>query len=158
MKVLLIVDDEAYARQAVVNTIPWVEYGVEVHQASSGKEALEFMQKYTVDILMTDIRMPSMTGLELLEKVNQMGISPAVIMLSSYNEFELVRSAMQLGAEDYLFKPTMMPTDILKMCIRDRKNTFLSTYFSLGIMIPIHALLIPSVLIFKKIGLTDRCV
>ena len=103
MKVLLIVDDEAYARQAVVNTIPWAEYGVEVHQASSGKEALEFMQKYTVDILMTDIRMPSMTGLELLEKVNQMGISPAVIMLSSYNEFELVRSAMQLGAEDYLF-------------------------------------------------------
>ena len=102
MKVLLIVDDEAYARQAVVNTIPWAEYGVEVHQASSGKEALEFMQKYTVDILMTDIRMPSMTGLELLEKVNQMGISPAVIMLSSYNEFELVRSAMQLGAEDYL--------------------------------------------------------
>jgi len=114
MKVLLIVDDEAYARQAVVNTIPWAEYGVEVHQASSGKEALEFMQKYTVDILMTDIRMPSMTGLELLEKVNQMGISPAVIMLSSYNEFELVRSAMQLGAEDYLFKPTMMPTDILE--------------------------------------------
>ena len=114
MKVLLIVDDEAYARQAVVNTIPWAEYGVEVHQASSGKEALEFMQKYTVDILITDIRMPSMTGLELLEKVNQMGISPAVIMLSSYNEFELVRSAMQLGAEDYLFKPTMMPGDILE--------------------------------------------
>lgn len=114
MKVLLIVDDEAYARQAVVNTIPWAEYGVEVYQASSGKEALEFMKKYTVDILMTDIRMPSMTGLELLEKVNQMGISPAVIMLSSYNEFELVRSAMQLGAEDYLFKPTMMPGDILE--------------------------------------------
>ena len=82
---------------------------------------------------MTDIRMPSMTGLELLEKVYQNGWSPAAIVLSSFNEFELVRSAMQLGAEDYLFKPTMMPTDILKsvqrvlekkkekMCIRDRE-------------------------------------
>ena len=114
MKVLLIVDDEAYARQAVANTIPWAEHGVEVHQVSSGKEALDFMEKRTVDVLMTDIRMPSMTGLELLEKVYQNGWSPAAIVLSSFNEFELVRSAMQLGAEDYLFKPTMMPTDILK--------------------------------------------
>ena len=114
MKVLLIVDDEAYARQAVANTIPWAEHGVEVHQVSSGKEALEFMEKRTVDVLMTDIRMPSMTGLELLEKVYQNGWSPAAIVLSSFNEFELVRSAMQLGAEDYLFKPTMMPTDILE--------------------------------------------
>ena len=114
MKVLLIVDDEAYARQAVANTIPWAEHGVEVHQVSSGKEALDFMEKRTVDVLMTDIRMPSMTGLELLEKVYQNGWSPAAIVLSSFNEFELVRSAMQLGAEDYLFKPTMMPTDILE--------------------------------------------
>ncbi|MFR3947749.1 MAG: response regulator [Ruminococcus sp.] len=72
------------------------------------------MEKRTVDVLMTDIRMPSMTGLELLEKVYQNGWSPAAIVLSSFNEFELVRSAMQLGAEDYLFKPTMMPTDILE--------------------------------------------
>ena len=74
MKVLLIVDDEAYARQAVANTIPWAEHGVEVHQVSSGKEALDFMEKRTVDVLMTDIRMPSMTGLELLEKVYQNGL------------------------------------------------------------------------------------
>lgn len=114
MKVLLIVDDEAYARQAVANTISWAEHGIEVHQVSSGKEALDFMEKRTVDVLMTDIRMPSMTGLELLEKVYQNGWSPAAIVLSSFNEFELVRSAMQLGAEDYLFKPTMMPTDILE--------------------------------------------
>lgn len=114
MKVLLIVDDEAYARQAVANTISWAEHGSEVHQVSSGKEALDFMEKRTVDVLMTDIRMPSMTGLELLEKVYQNGWSPAAIVLSSFNEFELVRSAMQLGAEDYLFKPTMMPTDILE--------------------------------------------
>ena len=99
MKVLLIVDDEAYARQAVANTISWAEHGIEVHQVSSGKEALDFMEKRTVDVLMTDIRMPSMTGLELLEKVYQNGWSPAAIVLSSFNEFELVRSAMQLGAE-----------------------------------------------------------
>ena len=82
MKVLLIVDDEAYARQAVANTIPWAEHGVEVHQVSSGKEALDFMEKRTVDVLMTDIRMPSMTGLELLEKVYQKLFLAALMSLN----------------------------------------------------------------------------
>ena len=94
MKVLLIVDDEACARQAVANTISCAEHGIEVHQVYRGKEELDFMEKSTVDVLMTDICMPSMTGLELLEKVYQNGWSPAAIVLSSFNGFELVRSAM----------------------------------------------------------------
>ena len=114
MKVLLIVDDEAFARQAIADTIPWKEYGIKVFQVASGKEALKFMEEHSVDVLLTDIRMPSMTGLELLEKVDEKGWTLGRIVLSSFNEFELVRSAMQMGAEDYLFKPTMMPDDILK--------------------------------------------
>lgn len=118
MKVLLIVDDETFARQAVADTIEWKEYDIQVYQVDSGKKALEFMDNCEVDILMTDIRMPFMTGLELLEKVYQKGWNPRTIVLSSFNEFELVRSAMQLGAEDYLFKPTMMPEDILESVLR----------------------------------------
>ncbi len=118
MKVLLIVDDEAFARQAIADTIPWKEYGIKVFQVASGKEALKFMEEHSVDVLLTDIRMPSMTGLELLEKVDEKGWTLGRIVLSSFNEFELVRSAMQMGAEDYLFKPTMMPDDILKAVIR----------------------------------------
>ena len=89
MKVLLIVDDEAYARQAVANTISWAEHGIEVHQVSSGKEALDFMEKRTVDVLMTDIRMPSMTGLELLEKVYQNGCLRQQLFLAALMSLNL---------------------------------------------------------------------
>lgn len=118
MKGLLIVDDEAFAREAVANTIAWQDHGVQVFQASSGAEALALMEQQEIHLLMTDIRMPAMSGLELIEEVHRRGYDPGIIVLSSYNEFELVRSAMQLGAEDYLFKPTMMPKEIQEAVLR----------------------------------------
>lgn len=114
MKGLLIVDDEVFARESVAGTISWEEYGIRVFQASGGEEALKLMEAHDIHLLMTDIRMPGMSGLELIQRAHELGLSPGIIVLSSYNEFELVRSAMQLGAEDYLFKPTMMPEEILK--------------------------------------------
>ena len=65
MKVLLIVDDETFARQAVADTIEWKEYDIQVYQVDSGKKALEFMDNCEVDILMTDIRMPSVVLMSL---------------------------------------------------------------------------------------------
>lgn len=118
MRQLLIVDDEAFAREAVANTIPWSDYEIAVSSVSSGAEALEFMEKTAVHLLMTDIRMEEMSGLELIEAVHERGWTPGILVLSSYNEFELVRSAMQLGASDYLFKPTMMPEEILEAVLR----------------------------------------
>ncbi|MDO4340478.1 MAG: response regulator [Eubacteriales bacterium] len=114
MKRLLIVDDEAFAREAVADNIPWKDYGIEVFQVSCGEDALALMKEKEIHLLMTDIRMPGMSGLELIEQVHRLGRQPGIIVLSSYNEFELVRSAMRLGAEDYLFKPTMMPDEILE--------------------------------------------
>lgn len=113
MKGLLIVDDEIFARESVAGAIPWEEYGIQVFQASGGEEALKLMETREIHLLMTDIRMPGMSGLELIQRAHELGFFPGIIVLSSYNEFELVRSAMQLGAEDYLFKPTMMPGEIL---------------------------------------------
>ncbi|MBP1754627.1 MAG: response regulator [Firmicutes bacterium] len=114
MQKLLIVDDEAFSREAIAETINWEEYQMQVICASNGKEALNVLMEDNVDILLTDIKMPEMSGLELLAEVHKLGIDIEVIVLSSYNEFDLVRQAMRLGTCDYLFKPTMLPNDIIE--------------------------------------------
>lgn len=121
---MLIVDDEAFAREAVIESVDWGQYGLEVKGVSSAAEALAFMCVQKVDILMTDIKMPQKDGLELIEEVHGKGLWPGIIVLSSFNEFDLVRNAMQLGAEDYLFKPSMMPRDILDavLKVKDRRS------------------------------------
>jgi two-component system response regulator YesN len=110
---ILIVDDEAYSREAIAETIPWEDYKIQVLCASGGREALELLGREQIDVLLTDIKMPEMNGLELLAEVRRLEIDLEVIILSSYNEFELVRQAMKLGACDYLFKPTMLEDDII---------------------------------------------
>ncbi len=121
---MLIVDDEAFAREAVIESVDWGQYGLEVKGVSSAAEALAFMCVQKVDILMTDIKMPQKDGLELIEEVHGKGLKPGIIVLSSFNEFDLVRNAMRLGAEDYLFKPSMMPRDILDavLKVKDRRS------------------------------------
>ncbi len=121
---MLIVDDEAFAREAVIESVDWGQYGLEVRGVSSAAEALAFMCVQKVDILMTDIKMPQKDGLELIEEVHGKGLWPGIIVLSSFNEFDLVRNAMRLGAEDYLFKPSMMPRDILDavLKVKDRRS------------------------------------
>lgn len=115
---MLIVDDEVFAREAVIESVDWQQYDLDVKGVSSAEEALAYMDRQEVDILMTDIKMPHKNGLELIEEVHAKGMEPCIIVLSSFNEFDLVRSAMRLGAEDYLFKPSMMPKDILDAVLK----------------------------------------
>ena len=119
---MLIVDDEIFSRDAVMESIDWYKYGLEVFGTATGEEALERMSADPVEILMTDIRMPGMDGLQLIAELHRRDIWPGIIVLSSFNEFDLVRSAMRLGAEDYLFKPTMMPDDILDAVLKVKKR------------------------------------
>lgn len=112
MKVL-IVDDEKTALDIVIHAVSWHEYHIEAIAAADGEEALQTIAKERIDIVITDIKMPKMDGLELIRRINSMNQGIICIVMSSYNEFDLVRAAMQLGAYDYLFKPTMMPEDIL---------------------------------------------
>lgn len=115
---MLIVDDEAFAREAVIESVDWRQYDLTVKGVSSAEEALAFMEEQNVDILMTDVKMPHKGGLELIEEVRAKGMDPGIIVLSSFNEFDLVRGAMRLGVEDYLFKPSMMPKDILDAVLK----------------------------------------
>lgn len=119
---VLLVDDEAFVRSSVVKGIEWAKNGFEIECAGDGERAYELLCAQPVDIMLTDIKMPKMDGLALLEKLETENRTMEIIILSCYNEFELVRQAMVLGATDYLFKPTMYPRDILASVMKARER------------------------------------
>lgn len=115
MEKILIVDDETFSRTAIEDILRAEWSGVQVYSTRSGKEALGILEREEIDLMLTDIKMPGMSGLELLSEVRKRELSMEVIILSSYNEFDLVRQAMKLGTFDYLFKPAMLPPDIIEV-------------------------------------------
>src|SRR5690625_3723171 len=103
---MLIVDDEPIICQGLTTTIPWCDIGVEVvGSACNGKEALSFMYKESIDLVLTDVYMPEMDGLELSKHVSKDFPKSKIIVMSGYDEFEYARQALRLGVEDYLLKP-----------------------------------------------------
>lgn len=105
MRKVLIVDDEAIIRVTLRSMVHWEDYGLEiVSDCSNGFAALEYMQTHHIDLLLTDVKMPEMSGIELLRRLNEDGKAPVTLMLSGYNEFDLVREAFRLGVCDYLLK------------------------------------------------------
>lgn len=102
----LIVDDEYLVRTGIRETIEWAEYGVEiVGDASNGLEGLELALLYQPDVIVTDVRMPYMNGLEFLEKIKEHNLQCGVIVLSGYDEFQYAQEALRHGAASYLLKP-----------------------------------------------------
>lgn len=107
MHKLLIVDDEWMIREGLEKTVPWSEWDIEViGTAKNGHEALEILNTLTVDILLTDIRMPKMNGLELIEVCKQKYSTMKIVLLSGHDEFSYAQKALRLGVSDYLLKPT----------------------------------------------------
>lgn len=115
MEKILIVDDEMFSRTAIEDILRAEWSGIEFFSARGAEEALGILEREEIALLMTDIKMPGMNGLELLAEVRRRGLSMEVVILSSYNEFDLVRQAMKLGTFDYLFKPAMLPPDIIEV-------------------------------------------
>lgn len=107
MITVLVVEDEIYARKSLVKQI--TEYArnkeFRVLEAENGETALEIVKYEKPDLVMTDIRMPKMDGLELLRQIREWDSAQPVVMLSAYSEFEYARSALMYGAIDYLLKP-----------------------------------------------------
>ncbi|QHT59181.1 response regulator [Paenibacillus lycopersici] len=102
---LLIVDDEKEIREGLASWA-WEKVGIEVAGiCSHGLEALQFVEERPVDIVITDIRMPFMDGLELMSALNARYPFIRVVILSGYNDFEYAQKALQCGAIDYLLKP-----------------------------------------------------
>ncbi|KRE47062.1 response regulator transcription factor [Paenibacillus sp. Soil522] len=108
MFTILIVDDEAGIRDGLAS-LNWQTIGYEVAGvAAHGLEALAFMEERPVDVILTDIRMPFMDGLQLLGAVKEKYPFVKVIILSGYDDFEYAKQALKLGAADYLLKPTII--------------------------------------------------
>lgn len=103
---VLIADDEAWIRERIVKTIDWSKIGAEViGEASDGKEALEKVERLVPDIVITDIRMPCISGLEFIKKLKQRGLNTEIIIISGYTDFEYAQKAVKFGVRDYLLKP-----------------------------------------------------
>ncbi|PYI55730.1 response regulator [Paenibacillus flagellatus] len=103
---LLIVDDEAGVVDSLADTLPWADIGITaVFKAYSAPEALDIMRMNSIDILMTDIRMPGMNGLELLAHVRRDWKRMKCILLSGHAEFAYAQQAIRHEAHEYLLKP-----------------------------------------------------
>ncbi|XEC93051.1 response regulator [Paenibacillus tarimensis] len=101
-----IVDDEPFILEGLYSILDWTELNLRVAgHAESGREAIEKIGGAAVDILITDINMPEMNGLELIRTLKENNPELKCIILSGYNDFEYVKEGMLLGIENYLLKP-----------------------------------------------------
>lgn len=102
---VLIVDDEAIVRMGLKMLIDWEKRGYElIGEAANGRVALEIMEKKIPDIVLTDIKMPEMDGIELIKEISRLYPKVKCVVLSNYNELDIVKKAMKYGAVDYFMK------------------------------------------------------
>lgn len=107
-KTILIVDDEPRTREGIKKMLQtWGEGSLTLLTADNGLEALERMRNESIDLLITDIRMPEISGLNLVDQLEKGTISPkpAVILISAFAEFDYAHQAIEYGVVNYLLKP-----------------------------------------------------
>lgn len=105
----VIVEDEIRIREGILRLLPKLDKENEiVGEAENGLEGLEIIRKEKPDVIITDIRMPLMDGLDMLEKLHEEGCDAKAIVLSAYSEFEYARQAIRLGVTEYLLKPIVI--------------------------------------------------
>lgn len=103
---ILIVDDEKMIRMGMKNAIDWMKIGIdEVFTAASGNEALEILKKEEPQIMVTDIQMTEMTGLELIKAAREVVPELRVIVLTGFDNFEYARQSLRLQVQDFFLKP-----------------------------------------------------
>jgi len=102
----MIVEDEYLVRQGIASLVDYEQFGMQViAQAENGREAWQKFQENPADILLTDINMPQMNGLELAKLVRDQVPTCHIVFLTGYDDFDYARTAIKLGADDYLLKP-----------------------------------------------------
>ena len=106
MYAIMIVEDEELVRQGLTSLVNYEQFGMKViDQAENGRIAWEKFQAHQADLLLTDINMPQMNGLDLAQLVREKAPSCHIIFLTGYDDFEFARKAIRLGADDYILKP-----------------------------------------------------
>ncbi|OTN75808.1 hypothetical protein A5886_000884 [Enterococcus sp. 8G7_MSG3316] len=111
---VLLVDDEATIRDGLKHMIRWEQAGFRLlGEASNGQEALHKIKQLRPNIVITDLKMPQMDGIQLTNIIQQQYPDIHFLVLSSYDDFDYVSQSFKNGALDYLLKPTLTPTSLL---------------------------------------------
>ncbi len=118
---VLIVEDEIKIRTGISKLISLHTEHTVVGEAKNGQEGLEMIVKFHPELVISDIRMPVMDGLEMLQKTVQMGVHPHFVILSGYSEFEYAQEALRQGVDDYLLKP-LAPEDVTTLLDKIQKK------------------------------------
>lgn len=104
---LLLVDDEEIERKGMAELIPWNEYDVElIGTAQNGQEGLVLINTFKPDIVITDVKMPIMDGIEMIQKAQKIYSDVSYIVMSGYGEYEYTSRAMEEGVKHYILKPS----------------------------------------------------
>ena len=104
---IVIADDEKIIRMGLKNVVDWEELGFEISEIfADGQEVIEYLDYMTPDVILTDIKMSHVSGLDVARFVFEQKLPCKVVLISGYQEFELAVQGMKYGAEDYLLKPT----------------------------------------------------
>lgn len=101
---VLVVDDEGAIRYSVSKTLQRIGYQVE--EAASGEEALEMIARSEYEVILTDIRMPGLSGVDLLKRIKDISPDAIVILMTGYASLGTAVESLRLGAHDYLIKPS----------------------------------------------------
>ncbi|OPG99124.1 hypothetical protein B2I21_06665 [Chryseobacterium mucoviscidosis] len=113
---LMIVDDELLMRVGIRSMLNWEEHNFYVvGEAGNGKEALELALEVTPDLIITDIKMPIMDGLQLIQESSGVLKTCKYVILSNFDEFDYVKTALKLGATDYLIKSEITETSLIEL-------------------------------------------
>ena len=103
---VLVVEDEEMIRKGIVLAVDWAAMDcVVVGEAANGLEALDAVERLDPSLIITDLKMPQMDGIEMLRQLRERGNNAYVIILTAYDSFTYARSALRLGAVDFLLKP-----------------------------------------------------
>lgn len=123
---VVFIDDETLVKLGLRSMLNWEDEGFQIEgDASTGSEGLSLITETNPDLVITDIIMPDMNGIEMMQKVKENHLDPIFVVLSSYDQFELVKKAMKLGAKDYLLKLKLnreILLDMLETVKQELKN------------------------------------
>lgn len=115
---MCVIDDIRSVVDMVTTKIPWREYGIEiVGSATNGEEGLALIEAWKPELILTDVRMPKMDGLEMTRRSLALSPGSKVVILSAYADFEYAQKALQLGAIDYVRKPFAV-ADLIQIVLK----------------------------------------
>jgi two-component system response regulator YesN len=118
---LILVDDEAQVRSSIRRNTPWNDYGFSViGEANNGVEAIELVEDLKPDVIITDIRMPYLDGIELIKQIREIQPTITIIILSGYDEFTYAQTAIHYNVKEYILKP-VSKNDFCELLERTKK-------------------------------------